>query len=294
MAYPRLAMLLLVGLTIAAIVASAAGAAGQLLPAAPGQRKTAEQLVGVRALADVEQVGPGEVFHLAYVFDVDPKWHIYWRNPGEGAMPPTITVKAPRGFQVGPVRWPRPQAIASPIGDEYCYLNQAVLFVPITAPAQLEEGRASFEALITWAVCKDVCLLGSARRSIDLVTSSRPTGRYGASDPLLERHKRRLPEPLARIDGAGVDFAGGTLTLTGPARGRKTGRFWPVEVPGVTYDQPRMTIDGDRFRIEVKVNLNPNNALGRPMTLGGLVTLGSKLDDPCYDFELPLPAPTAP
>ncbi len=84
------------------------------------------------------------------------------------------------------------------------------------------------------------------------------------------------------------------FTLTGPARGRKTGRFFPVEVPGVTYDQPRITIDGDRFRIEVKVNVNPNNDLGRPMKVGGLVTLGSKLDDPCYDFELPLPAPTAP
>jgi len=293
MAYPRLARLFLMGLTAAAIVAST-GAAGQDWQGATGRRKTAEQLVRVRVLADVERVGPGEVFHLACVFDVEPKWHIYWRDPGTGAMPPEVTVTAPEGFRVGAIRWPRPRVMASPIGDEYGYENQVVLFVPVTAPRDLKEGRASLEALITWAVCKDVCLLGRAEHAIELATSGRPTGRSGTPDPLIERHKRRLPKPLAKADGATVEFEGGTLTLTGPAGGCKTGRFFPVEGPGVTYEPPRVAIHGDRFHVDVKVNVNPNNALGQPMTIGGLVALGSKLDDPCYHFELPVPASNSP
>jgi hypothetical protein len=35
------------------------------------------------------------------------------------------------------------------------------------------------------------------------------------------------------------------------------------------------------------VELRPGNALGKPMTVGGLVTLGDRPDDPCYDFLLP-------
>ena len=61
--------------------------------------------------------------------------------------------------------------------------------------------------------------------------------------------------------------------------------------PGVTYHEADVTVTNDWFRVVVKVDLRPNNALGEPMVLGGLIALGEKLDDPCYDFQLQVPLP---
>lgn len=274
---------------IAAMVAAGAAvtAAGQFAPPGPA-RSRAEELVNIRVFADVRQVGPGERFHLACVFDVEPKWHIYWKDPGAGGPPPVIKVKAPPGFEVGQVRWPRPQVFDGAVGEEYGYAGRTVLFVPVVAPDVLADGSAAFEARIDWAVCRDVCLIGGVDRSVNVVTSSRPNGGGGVPDGLLSRHLGRLPRPLKKLQGATLAFDGRVLTLTGPAQGRSAARILPIESPGVTYDCAEVEVKNDRFRIVVPVQVRPGNALGRPLRVAGLVTLGTELDDPCYDFELPL------
>jgi DsbC/DsbD-like thiol-disulfide interchange protein len=278
-----------VACTIAAVVAAgdAAPVAGQFGLPVPS-RSQAEELVNVRFLAGVRQVGPGERFHLACVFDVEPKWHIYWKDSGTGGPPPVITVKAPPGFEVGQVRWPRPQVFDGTVGEEYGYVGRTVLFVPVVAPDTLADGSAAFEARIDWAVCRNVCLIGGADRSVNVVTSSRPNGEGGAADGLLSRHLGRLPRPLKKLEGATLAFDGRVLTITGPAQGRSAARILPIESPGVTYDRAEVEVKNDRFRIVVPVQVQPRNALGRPLRVAGLVTLGTELDDPCYDFELSL------
>jgi hypothetical protein len=61
----------------------------------------------------------------------------------------------------------------------------------------------------------------------------------------------------------------------------------------VTYREPQVDVQGDRFQVRVRVDLDPNNALGEPMTMGGLVALGQSPDDPCYDFLVPADAPVS-
>jgi thiol:disulfide interchange protein DsbD len=242
----------------------------------------------VRALADVPRIGPGQTFRLAVIFDIEPKWHMYWKNPGEGSAPPRIAVEAPRGFRVGEPLWTRPAAFRTPLGVEYGYEKQAVLFVPVEAPAQLSVGRAVLNADIRWSVCKDVCILGSARRSV-VVETAREAPPPGRIDPVVREHEKRLPKALAATPGASVAFDGTTLTVTGAAQSENTVAFFPGYCPGVTYHEAESAIEDGRFRVVVKVDVNPKNALGEPIVLSGLVVLGEKADDPCYDFELPLP-----
>ena len=61
----------------------------------------------------------------------------------------------------------------------------------------------------------------------------------------------------------------------------------------MTYDKPKIDVRADRFVVRVSVNLDPDNALGEPMVVGGLVALGRNLDDPCYDFQLPADVPSS-
>jgi DsbC/DsbD-like thiol-disulfide interchange protein len=256
-------------------------------PPAPGAAAAkVENLVTVRTAPDVAQVAPGETFHVVAVFEIEPGWHIYWKSPGAGAMAPRVKLDAPPGFAVGQTLWPRPSVVDSPLGPEYSYHEQVALFVPVTAPPQLGDGRVTLNAHIDWAVCSNVCRLGSAQQAVVVETTARPASAPPPDDPVVEKYRRRLPRSLQRTEGAVVSFDGDTLLLRGPAHGMKEATFLPDECPGVVYGEAATTVNGDRFEVRVPVDLEPHNALGEPMVLRGLVALGRELDDPCYDFEV--------
>jgi thiol:disulfide interchange protein DsbD len=231
---------------------------------------------------------------VAIVFNLEPKWHIYWKNPGEGAMPPRVTVNAPPRFEVAPPLWPRPVVVETPLGPEYSYFDEVALFVPVKAPARLTDGQVTLQVHVKWAVCSNVCRLGSAQCSVVVETTAQanPPPPAGEADPALRRYRRRLPRALDQVGGAAVSFDGTVLTLSGPAGGRNSAMFLPDGSAGVTFDEPRVDVRDDRFVVRVPVSLDLDNAPGEPMTIGGLVALGRRPDDPCYDFRLPAAVPS--
>jgi DsbC/DsbD-like thiol-disulfide interchange protein len=278
-----MSMLLAAGLAGFYGAMSAAGEAP-----APHPDQAAEH-VKVRAATDVERVSPGQTFHIAVVLDITPKWHIYWKNPGEGAAPPQIELHGPEGFEVGQILWPRPSVLGSVIGDMYVYEHQVVLFMPVKAPMALPDGRASFSADVNWAVCDEkICVMESGRASTNVRTVSETGTAAPSNDPLIAAFWKRLPAAIDKTDGAKAAFDGTTLIIEAPAQGRTAASIIPDCSPGVALGKAKITIEGDRMRATIPVEVKPNNSLGKPMTVGGLVMLGSKFDDPCYEFSLPV------
>jgi DsbC/DsbD-like thiol-disulfide interchange protein len=260
--------------------AQATGGAG--LHQQPSQR-SASDVTRVRLMADVDRIAPGATFQLLIVFDIQPRWHLYWKNPGAGAAAPHVRITAPEGFEVGRTRWPRPIVLGSPTGDMYSYEGQIAIFVPLTAPSAIDDASATFKADISWAVCeKDICLLGNVKQEIEL----RVSGSVNASaDPLIERHSARLPINARASADASASFDGETLTITGPAHGFTSAVFLPGSAPGIRYGEPRLMIDNDRFTLTVEVTVGPTRST-RPRIVGGLVMLGTKHDDPSYEAEV--------
>lgn len=253
--------------------------------------KKAEDLAKLRTVIDIKTVHPGQSFNLVLIFEIQPQWHIYWKNPGEGSPPPDVVVHVPEGFKVGKLRWPRPAEMASPFGTEYVYEKQAALFVPITAPEKLDDGQVEIKADVRWAVCKNICLWGSAIQTLKLTTSSKRdlSARDIQIDPEIKKLSRRLPKPLKNIQGsikAKAFFSGSKLTITGPAHGFDRVRFFPGLTPGVVYTMRQILIHDDRFTISVDIEINRLNTLSKPIVLEGLVAIGSKLDDPSYEFQV--------
>jgi DsbC/DsbD-like thiol-disulfide interchange protein len=263
-------------------------------PPAGGPPRSAERLVKVQASADAPQVHPGQSFNLAVTFTIDPGWHIYWVNPGDSGMPTQVDVTAPSGFTTAAVRFPRPMVIHGPDGLTYGYERQAVLFVPVTAPASLPAGTVTFQVNVTWLVCRKACLLGSVRRTISIATSDAPAPAplaapsSGEQTDVIDRFRARLPRPLEHLEGAAIELRDGHLVVSGPAGEHEEVSLYPIEVPGVTFDRPTVQVDGGRFQVTVPVEIRPDNALGQPMAIRGLLVLGRNLDDPCYDLQIPL------
>jgi hypothetical protein len=46
--------------------------------------------------ADVSAVKPGEEFTLGVLLKIKPKWHIYWKYPGDAGLATAVTMEAAR------------------------------------------------------------------------------------------------------------------------------------------------------------------------------------------------------
>lgn len=263
----------------------------QLPERRPGGQRTAEQLVRIRSLADVDRVQPGQKFHLAFIFDIEPEWHIYWKNSGASGGPTTVQVTAPPGYGIGKTLYPRPLALTGEEGTTYGYEKQTVIFVEVTAPIEGLGGTAMFSAKINYMVCKDICMVG--RPPLQMINVEAGSGMPGAAsnvDPVIATYKARLPKPVDETKGAEAKFDGSTLTVRVPSQGKSTGEFFPLEVPGVTYGEAAVTVEGQSLQFKVPVTLNPNDALGKKMVIAGVAGVGTAQSDPSYVFEMPAPA----
>ncbi len=254
-----------------------------LLGAAPPK---AEQVSQVVVVTDRERIGPGETVRVAVLFTIMPRWHTYWKNPGAGSLAPRTMITAPDGYIVGDAQFTRPRVFDEPLGVVYGYIREAAIFIPVTAPDQLDDGHVELAVRIDWAVCKDVCLIGTAQHVVGVTTSSTAVEGGAELTPKLLRHQHRLPRPLREVATASASFDGSTLRVEGPASGMRMVAFFPDRSPGVSYDDVTATVSDDRFLITVAVDVDPNNAMGEPLLVAGLVALGERLEDPCYDFSL--------
>lgn len=137
----------------------------------------ADEFVNVKLIADVDGIEPGRPFHLGVLVSVRENWHVYWKNPGDGGQATKIRLTLPKGFKAGRVEWPVPEKFTQP-GDivGYGYEKQVMFRATITPPRELpREGGAKLGASVSWLVCHDVCIPGSAEDALDLPVAEKST-----------------------------------------------------------------------------------------------------------------------
>jgi thiol:disulfide interchange protein/DsbC/DsbD-like thiol-disulfide interchange protein len=164
--------------------------------------------VKVSLIPDVRTIAAGTPFSVAVLLKMDPRWHIYWINPGDSGAPTEIKWSLPPGFDAGPIQWPHPQRIELPPLVSFGYEGEAALLVRITPPRDLKVGeRVTLAAHVSWLECEELCVPGEA--TVNAVVG---TGPDVESDPTRARFfsdaRARLP-----LDSGDWRFA------AGPGRG---------------------------------------------------------------------------
>src|SRR5215467_1187030 len=109
------------------------------LIAAPAFAQAVVQTDNVRAelLADVSAVKPGEPFWVGLRQTIRPKWHTYWKNPGDSGLPTEIKWTLPQGVTAEPIVWPTPQLFDIGGVINYGFHDETMLLVRITPAANL-------------------------------------------------------------------------------------------------------------------------------------------------------------
>jgi len=135
--------------------------------------------VSVKLVLDHVSVEPGASLLVGVFFEIEPEWHIYWKNPGEAGMATSVIWTVPEGFSVSEIMWPTPKRFMQDGDIEgFGYESSALLMVRVTPPPGFS-GSADIKAQVKWLACKQVCVPGqsSLSKTVDFGTVGRPANR---------------------------------------------------------------------------------------------------------------------
>ncbi|MBW2417354.1 MAG: thioredoxin family protein [Deltaproteobacteria bacterium] len=97
-----------------------------------------------------------EGLRVGVLFDLDPGWHLYWRNPGETGLPTSLKLTVD-GSELGPVQWPAPTAFSESEGlfTTYGYEGEVLLATRVAMP---RSGAGLLRAEAQVLVCEAECI----------------------------------------------------------------------------------------------------------------------------------------
>lgn len=244
---------LLLSATLLAVPASAA-------PPATGASKH----VRVTLAPAVSSIQPGQPFWLGLRLEMDPRWHTYWKNPGDSGLPTRIRWTLPEGFQAGEIQWPRPHRFLVDPLMSYGYADEVWLLTEIRPPSRLTAPEAALLARVDWLECQEICIPGRAEIAIALPVKDAAPWRAEHAEA-IERARALVPgaarfavkasavDVALRLDVTGVDrpceayffpAAGGVIEHALPQKLEGSGTDFSLSLPRAANGAVPASLDG--------------------------------------------------
>ena len=167
---------------------AAPGPRGEATLGKSGARVVAELLV------DADQVAPGDRVRVGVLLDLEPGWHIYWKNPGDSGSATELTWRAPES-EIGPIQWPAPQVFSEAEGllTTFGYEGDA-LFASDAIVATRAIGSWKLEADVAFVACLIECVPGRIELSRVIPVSEAHSPAPSAVRERFELAASRLPQ----------------------------------------------------------------------------------------------------
>ncbi|HQN11768.1 MAG TPA: protein-disulfide reductase DsbD family protein [Quisquiliibacterium sp.] len=206
--------------------------------------------VEVELVADRTAAQPGQPLMLGLRIRHDPKWHTYWRNPGDSGLPTTLALSLPDGWTSGGFVWPAPTRVfVGPLAN-YAYEGEVLLPVPVTVPASAPSGTVRLSGTAQWLMCRDVCIPGEARLTLALPVGGE--ARPSTDAPLFAAARSAAPAQHLAVDAG---LADGRMSLTFELPQAAAAEFFPygeglISAPA---SQRLHRVDGNgRWRLDLR------------------------------------------
>jgi thiol:disulfide interchange protein DsbD len=194
-------------------VSDPAGAEGTPPPASASSRNVRATLI-----SEGEWVEPGRPFWLGLRLEMQPGWHVYWKQPGDSGLPPRLRWTLPPEFEARDIVFPYPHRFVTGELASYGYTGEVLLLVPMTAPASAPAGGAvQLTTNASWLECRETCIPAKAALGLTVPVRSGPAREDPASAPLFAAARGRLPRPAR---GWRFEAGGERIVLRPPAAWR--------------------------------------------------------------------------
>ena len=164
-------------------------------------------------------VQPGQTIDVALRLQLDPHWHVYWKNPGDTGLAPSIDWEVPDGIEVGELEFPTPEKIITSTDFvSYGYQGEVFFLAKVTIPEDFGVGQTiSLNADASWLACEQMCIPGGAKLALELPVSgeSADSSQWGVALKVARANIPKTPdgavltfEALESTISASIDWAG--------------------------------------------------------------------------------------
>ncbi len=141
-----------------------------LVAALPGRAQPVDGGKALVELISAQTSAPaGDTITLALKLEMDPGWHVYWRNPGDAGLPPQIIWEKSVTAEFGEFEWPLPEllpVVPNQIMD-YGYSEIVVLPFQATLPPDAS-GTYEFTGTADYLICEEICIPETAAVSLSI------------------------------------------------------------------------------------------------------------------------------
>jgi len=255
---------------------------------APSAWRQAQQHAMITLIAEQTAAVPGRPLSLGLRFEIDPRWHIYWRNPGDSGGPPTVDWRLPDGFQAGEFQWPAPQRIA--VGGtlvNYGYEADVLLPLTVRVPATAKPGtQVDLVGHVKYLICSDLCVPARAdvKLTVPIAASAANAVSPSPSASLFTQTRTRVPQPAPSTWSARAGFANRQFDLTiDTGRREANALFFPLVSSQIDDSAPQQatpTARGIRFTLRASDQLT-----AEPPALSGVIVLS---ESQAYTISAPV------
>jgi DsbC/DsbD-like thiol-disulfide interchange protein len=240
-------------------------------------------------LSTVTSVAPGDSFYVALRLQPDSGWHVYWHNPGDAGMPPSLTWRLPAKWTAGPLLFPVPDLFETPPLASFGYKDDVWYPVKMVAGGGVSAPRVSLRVRAEWLICREECLPEAADFTVNLETG-RTIVNAADSARVAAYALARLPLPPPDWDARAV-FDDDEVTLSwdvGESFSENQSAYFFPAVQGVLMHAAPQTLGaaGDRARL----TMTRDDVLrARPDTLRGVLVLSTGSASRGYELAVAAP-----
>ena len=113
---------------------------------------------------------PGTTLTVGLLFEHEPHWHTYWRNPGDSGLATELELVLPDGVVASPIAWPHPHRFELAQIVNYGFEGRRLLPVDIAIPADYAAASLPVRAKASWLICEEggECIPGKAEYAFEL------------------------------------------------------------------------------------------------------------------------------
>jgi thiol:disulfide interchange protein DsbD len=147
--------------------------------------------VTISLVPELTAIVAGMPQRVALRLQVDPGWHVYWKNPGESGVATTAKWTLPMGFSVDSLEYPTPSRLDIAGVVTHVVEGDVVFETRITPAKELSSRASRLASRVRYGVCKDVCYAGQVTLSITMpvMTDASRTSAWLAVDSLFQARR---------------------------------------------------------------------------------------------------------
>jgi DsbC/DsbD-like thiol-disulfide interchange protein/cytochrome c biogenesis protein CcdA len=208
-------------------------------------------------------VRPGQPLTVAVVFDPQPGWHGYWKNPGDAGYGMTLDWRLPNNWTAGEPQYPVPQKLVIGGLMNHVYEGPYAVLVELRAPVDARPAQIALDA--QWLACTDkICVPEQAHLTLDIANAP--------AAPAFDRWRAAIPALLDRPARFALEDGKLRIAIPLPAALAKPDPHVFVEQRDLVRYSAVQTFsaDGDLLVAEIPVA----DAVVTPDRVSGILALG--------------------